>query len=247
MAVFNKIQPISLYYHCIRTPKDEYWNQLKGYYGDKLIAAKIQQPISIFSHTPSAKDFAHKSDIVRLNVLKAMGGIYIDTDILVFRSFDGLRNGVSLAMGLQTETGDFCNGVIVARNDSKFLRAWYEGYKTADFAKCWDCHSVKYPSKLAVNMSGEVTILPVESFYDPSFGRNDIRELYSENIGKKPRLQRPYKGKFGQHLWHTAPSAPYYLRQHRFQDVCNSTSMYNDMLRYALEGSDWLKKTCPNV
>jgi len=243
LTIFSKIKPKILFLHSIYEPHGHFWSLLVSEYADRLFIMKINEPISIFSHLPKAKDYAHKSDIVRMNILKQMGGIYIDTDIIILKSFDDLRANQSISLGLQTDK-NFCNGVIIAHRTSKFLSKWYDGYKSADFDKCWDCHSVVYPSQLKKNMTNEVNTLPIESFYDPSFGRHDIRELYNENIKKKARVRPPYEGKYGQHLWYTSPLAAKFLKAHTLTDICNSTSIYNEMLRFALNDTMFLRKTC---
>ena len=255
LTIFNQINPVTLYYHCIHNPHGEFWESLAGSsYSPRIQVTKVKEPISLFSRPPPSK-LAHKSDIVRMDILQTMGGIYLDTDIIILRSLDPLRNA-SLSMGMQT-VKNFCNGLILAHKGSPFLRAWLEGFRTADFEKCWDCHSVVYPSQLAKNMSNDVNVLPIESFYDPSFSKGDIHELFMENTRKPPRMRPPYIGmtvwdkvpipytKYGQHLWHSIPVATRYLRSHSFRDICNSTSMYNEMLRYALHGSPFLKSHCP--
>lgn len=255
LTIFHQINPLALYFHCIHNPHGEFWEALlRSSYASRMQVTKVKQPISLFS-IPSPSNLAHKSDIVRMNILQTMGGIYLDTDVIVLRSFDPLRHA-SLSIGRQT-IQNFCNGVIIAHNSSLFLRAWLEGFRTADFEKCWDCHSVVYPSRLAKNMTKDVNVIPIEGFYDPSFSKGDIHELFMENTGKPARMRPPYIGttvwdmkpipytKYGQHLWHSVPVATRYLRAHSFLDICNSTSMYNEMLRYALRGSPFLKTHCP--
>jgi hypothetical protein len=110
----------------------------------------------------------------------------MDTDVIALKSFDDLRANHSISLGFQTEK-NFCNAVIVTQKGSKFLSEWYEGYKSVDFDKCWDCHSIVFPSQLKEKMLNEVNVLPKGSFYDPSF--------YHEEA----RLRPPYDGKYGQH------------------------------------------------
>ena len=136
-----------------------------------------------------------------------MGGIYLDSDVLVLRSFDDLRN-TSLVVGLQTDpdVSEICNGIILASKDSPFLKAWYNLYRTAKFEECWDCHSVKLPSQLLKTQThlyaNNTRVLPIEAFYDPSFSRSDARELFVENKDPKYilRLNPPYEGKYAQVL-----------------------------------------------
>lgn len=83
MTVFSIIKPKILFILTIQTPFGPYWSILQTEYFDYLVIRNITEPISIFSHTPKPEDYAYKSDIVRMNILKQMGGIYMDTDIVV--------------------------------------------------------------------------------------------------------------------------------------------------------------------
>ena len=194
LTIFHQIDPWTLYIHCIHSPHGEYWSMLmESSYAPRIKERKVLEPISIFGKPPPSK-LAHKSDIVRMEILQKLGGIYIDTDIIVLRSFDALRNA-SLTMAMQTNK-NLCNGLILAHRDSTFLKAWMEGFRQANFETCWDCHSVVYPSKLMKNMTNkaDLQILPIESFYDPSFSRGDIHELFKTNGKKPPRMRPPYIG-----------------------------------------------------
>lgn len=199
---------------------------------------------------------AHTSDILRMNILRSMGGIYLDTDVLVLRSFDELRRASHLTMGLQTFT-KMCNGVILSSPSSAFLKDWYDGLYTANFTTCWDCHSIELPSRLwaaqrarsSDNASAplpgpaRINVLPIESFFDPSFSRSDLHELFREQK-KGKRLFAPYSGKYAVHLWNRVRVATTYLAAHRLEHICSSDSMYNEMLRFALNGTVFLERLC---
>ena len=171
----------------------------------KIEFRRINEPIGLFGIYPSQNDFAHKSDCARMNILLARGGIYLDSDVLVLRSFDDLRN-YSLVLGFQTDldVSEICNGIILASKHSPFLTAWYNLYRTVKFQECWDCHSVKLPSNLLKSKphlyANNTRVLPIEAFYDPSFSRSDARELFVENKDPNhiPRLYPPYEGKYAQ-------------------------------------------------
>jgi Glycosyltransferase sugar-binding region containing DXD motif len=245
LTVMTKIKPQKLYIHSVHKPHGPFWTMAEKEFSKSIEVKEILEPISIFGHSPGPRAFAHKSDIARMNILTAQGGIYIDSDIIVLRSFEDLMKH-PLTLGLQTDK-NLCNAVILTQSNSVFLREWYEGYRHANFEKCWDCTSVQFPSKLWANatMKNLVNALPVEAFYDPSFGRHDVRELYQENKEKPARVRPPYDGKYGQHLWHALPLADKFLRAHQFSQICDSTSIYNEMLRFALNGTAWLRATCP--
>jgi len=75
------------------------------------------------------------------------GGIYMDPDVLVLRSFDPLRRfPLTLARQSLTPVHTISNGVIISRPAAFFMRLWIESYKTFD-PKSWAYHSVYVPAK----------------------------------------------------------------------------------------------------
>lgn len=50
-----------------------------------------------------AKKFAFVSDVCRLHALREYGGIYLDTDVQVLRSFNDLLNGDKFIMGMEDD------------------------------------------------------------------------------------------------------------------------------------------------
>ena len=77
-----------------------------------------------------AKHPAHRADIVRLAALIAMGGVYLDTDVLVLKSFDVLGNPDFAAAWEFTGDGrlvGLSNAILVAARQSRFARLCLEG------------------------------------------------------------------------------------------------------------------------
>ncbi|KZO94517.1 glycosyltransferase family 32 protein [Calocera viscosa TUFC12733] len=99
-------------------------------------------PQEVYGHRLS--HFAHKADVLRLQLLIAFGGIYVDIDTYVLRSFD--RAGLmtqNVALGMEAspdsrrttlEPGGLCNAIIVARREAPFLKRWlrleYHGWES---------------------------------------------------------------------------------------------------------------------
>jgi mannosyltransferase OCH1-like enzyme len=80
-----------------------------------------------------------------------LGGIYLDNDVLVLKSFDPLRN-YSLTLGRETKKPLhlISNGIIIGRPGSMFLRAWITTYRTFN-PKEWAEHSTQMAAR-SVNM-----------------------------------------------------------------------------------------------
>jgi Glycosyltransferase sugar-binding region containing DXD motif len=97
---------------------------------------------------------AHRSDFVRMNALKAMGGIYLDTDAFVIKSLDELRaHNFTLSFDniVNTDTTlpkRLNNGVLLSAPDASFLRIWMKNYASFNPAS-FDYHSSTLPFQLA--------------------------------------------------------------------------------------------------
>jgi len=76
-----------------------------------------------------------------------LGGIYLDPDVLVFRSFDPLRRmPLTLARESILPIVTISNGIIVCRRGAVFLRLWLETYRTFD-PDVWSYHSTHIPAR----------------------------------------------------------------------------------------------------
>lgn len=254
LSIFHHIKPEKVYFHHSGTPpdpEDSYVKYLLTRYPN-LEFKKIPEPIMIFGHEPPRQDYAHRSDIVRMDVLKTYGGIYMDNDILVLRPFDELRH-YEMTIGLQLST-QICNGVVIAASNSAFLDEWFNSYVDVDF-KCWDCHSVQKPSHMMLEnekIRREVNVLGTVAIFEPSWYPGDIEQLYGIPYPPNSNLQNealypPFPGKYAQHLWHNKAKQHLYRIDHDDFLICNGTSMYSNMLRMALDGTEWLQEACGGV
>ena len=73
------------------------------------------------------------------------GGIYLDTDVLILKSFDPLRE-YNLVLARETPK-TIANGIIIARKGALFLRLWLENYRNYKRGS-WIGNSVLFSSLL---------------------------------------------------------------------------------------------------
>jgi mannosyltransferase OCH1-like enzyme len=135
-AIIN-LHPDTVYIYTLYAPQGKYWDIMLS--AGNVIVEVVETPISIWGHVPGPTDFAHMSDIIRMKALMQRGGIYLDTDMVVFASFDAFRTE-PFTIGFCKEFGNarvFSNSVVIAQNSSVFLQLWYDSYKNVNF-KCWD-------------------------------------------------------------------------------------------------------------
>lgn len=103
-----------------------------------------------------APEKAHRSDFARMDVLKRMGGIYLDTDAFVIGAFtdtDLLSHEFTLSFDNivnpdRTAPLRFNNGVILSAPNASFLNVWMKEYAKFN-PKSFDYDSSVVPARLA--------------------------------------------------------------------------------------------------
>lgn len=159
-------------------PQGFWWHQTRQLIDCEQIAA----PREIFGRPLNHP--AHRADITRLERLIDKGGVYLDTDVFVHKTFDHLR-GHSVVLGREGDVrhAKLCNAVILAEPQAKFLLRWYDEYR--DFRgsggpKHWNEHSVLRPAALAERFPEEVTILSNRAFFWPLFDDAGLRAIFEQ-------------------------------------------------------------------
>lgn len=74
--------------------------------------------------------YAHVSDVCRIHVLNEIGGIYLDTDVEVLKSFDDFLKFKSF---VGTEYKYICMGVIGSEPGNEWLAAYLDYYRNTHF------------------------------------------------------------------------------------------------------------------
>ncbi|KKA24436.1 hypothetical protein T310_1465 [Rasamsonia emersonii CBS 393.64] len=121
----------------------------------------------------------HLADALRLDVIRQEGGIYMDMDVIVLRSFDNLRHCERDVL-LGYEGGDrhgLCNAIIVGRQNASFIRRWIDSYSDFD-SKKWNYHSVILPKELAQEHPDEICPLSPTAFFWPTWTEKHIRYMH---------------------------------------------------------------------
>lgn len=211
-------------YHQYR-PKSVWWDALLP----SITAVEIQAPEKIFGNPISHP--AHRADVVRLEKLIAHGGIYLDCDVVVQKSFDDLLD-FSAVMGRQgrTENYGLANAVILAEKGAPFLVRWYEEYRTfrGDNQRHWDEHSVILPLHLSRKFPQEVKVLSREAFFYPLWTAAHVEWVF--NSTRPIDLSRAYAN----HLWES--KAWRYLEDLTPGDVRRIDTNFHRWARPRLEG-----------
>ena len=193
-------KPSKMYFHINREPEPNvWWEKAKNLVEIKL----IEPPAKVFD-----KDLihsAHKSDVARIYILKELGGIYLDIDIICKKPFtDLLENKYVMGrQGLFKDRG-LCNGVILSEKNAEFLEIWLDAFRkfrSKGIDKYWDEMSVKKPLYLAIKNPNLINIESYRSFHYPMFYPKHLQKLFELNID--------YRKAYCHHLWENASKEKY--------------------------------------
>lgn len=176
VSAWRNIKPRSIMFHHGNLPAGKWWDLSKPY----LTLVRARNVTEIFG--VPVRHFAHKADIIRLEVLKKYGGIYLDADVVTLRSFDSLRkHSVVMARQHVRKTKiEICNAVILATPNAPFLERMYQSY-SRDFKpdECYACHSVILTGMLAKQYPKEIHVEPADTFFRP--GHLAPEQLFVQN------------------------------------------------------------------
>lgn len=173
-------------------PNSRYFQDLKN----RIILHKIEAPKEIYGNP--VPHYAHKADILRLQILLEHGGIYLDLDTITVKPYDFFLDK-QVVMSIVKNNGNVFglgNSVIMGEPQNQFMKRWYETYKTfrsTGHDQYYDEHGAGVSYKLATQFPNEITVFDETLFLTPDMTPAGITELFLTN-GEFPNA-------FCHHLW----------------------------------------------
>lgn len=185
-----------IYFWMDKEPEGVYWDLTKPF----VTTFKVDPPKQIFG-IPITQP-AHKSDVLRLQILLEYGGIYVDTDTIFVKSFEPLLD-VNFSLGAQGKNGveGLCPAVIISEKNAVFAQYWLAGFKThfqggPPGSLGWCIHSVNLPARLAHSMPDHITVQPYDFFFWPLYHQEHMEVLFEQD--------RKFPNAFSHHLWESS-------------------------------------------
>ena len=192
---------------------------LSGYTIKEWNETNVDLSHPFIKHAYIQKKWAFVSDYVRLKILYAHGGIYLDTDMLFFKPLtDFLDN--DLFIGAETDRFISC-GIIGAIPEHPFIEKGIQSYDTMDLTDI-AFHKITIPKILTVSFRSfynfhekfdtivkkdKVVIYPKNYFYPYSYEDSEITNNYMDFITQET---------YAIHLWNKSwkdYSEFYYLKR----------------------------------
>lgn len=185
-SILTELRPHVLLFWFDSLPDGEWFSAILHFARDSTPSTRIffvhrRGPEQIYERRVVAPE--HQSDVVRLEALLQFGGIYLDLDVVVLRSFAPLRR-YEAVLGSEDDEGEqsthshsqvqplpdapvapetrtghigaLCNAIMLAAPRAHFFRLWHLEYSRFD-AREWSWHSVHLPAVL-------VSVLSLNSF-----------------------------------------------------------------------------------
>ncbi|NOT52498.1 MAG: hypothetical protein HOP10_14610 [Chitinophagaceae bacterium] len=229
-------------FHYQYEPTGEWWEKVKPF----LTLNKVVAPDSFMGQP--LYHVAHKADVIRLQMLKEMGGIYMDLDTISIKPLTSLLNN-SFAIGQELKpkwvpknwrqrfkyqlgfikdvsgsTG-LCNAVLLSEQNSEFVNRWLNEYKTFRSKgrdKYWNEHSVLVPERLAAAHPETITQLSPYAFHYPLYDKAGLRSMFEEAT--------EFPEAYLHHLWESF-SWDSYLSKLTGEGIKNIDTTYNLIAR----------------
>lgn len=173
-------------------PDSRYYQDLKN----RIILHQIEAPKEIFGNP--VPHYAHKADILRLQILLEHGGIYLDLDTITVKPYDFFLDK-NVVMSIVKNNGNVFglgNSVIMGEPQSQFMKRWYETYRTfrsTGHDQYYDEHGAGVSYKLASQFPNEISIFDETLFLTPDMTPAGITKLFLTD-GEYPNA-------FCHHLW----------------------------------------------
>jgi hypothetical protein len=200
-AALLRLNPEAIKIHTYAfNTSNEWWQRTK--HRADLVIHEPQRYLRTSDGRDHKLRLAHQTDVMRLEILRDQGGIYLDTDVYALRSFSSLlQSPKDLLMG--HEGGGrigLGNAVIVARPGSTFISRWLEKYHESfdDRPKMWNHHSIVVPVKLAEQHPEEICKLSPSTFFWPTWSSADValmhQPIFGDELSALERNMSQYSG-----------------------------------------------------
>jgi hypothetical protein len=233
------LEPDVMVMHYVHEPQGQWWELARPF----LHLHQVRPVEGIYGFPASHP--AHRADIVRLAALIAMGGVYLDTDVLVVRPFKKLGDPDFAAAWEFTGDGrlvGLSNAVLAAKAGSRFAQLCLEGHDPkkslwSGFRANGKDHnyiemSVRYPAMLASLCPTVVQGLPQQTFLWADWSDTGLGQLFEQDV------EVP-EGALAVHLWESHSWEKYLSRLTPERVLKENTTFHRAARRFLPEVPLW--------
>lgn len=194
-------QPAYIFVYCNKEPRNNpYWDKMKKL--SRVLVVMMDAP-DHYEDVSLRKYPQYQADVVRLQRLQKMGGIYLDTDVIVRRKMNELFQNKCAMSAVLTKDNEFSYGsaTILAVKGSKFIDEWLKRMPEGLKSEIWAWHASNLPALIAKDMPDEITTLDAEVLMPYHF--EDDSYLSANTEPDIAACFEKCKDSYTIHLWET--------------------------------------------
>jgi len=200
-------KPDRIYMHCNKEPTNNpYWNEIRSMFSMRWVEAPD-------SHDGVPLEYIqYKADVLRLQILRDHGGIYLDTDSLMLKP---LTPFMDKPFTLAEESPDsYAMAPIIAEPGARFIDIWLQRMANTMRAGGWAKHAVQLPREIHKMHPALCDVRPREEFFP-----FDLRRNYLFDDGRADEWIEQASNAYVLHVYETywkdylADVRPGYMRQ----------------------------------
>lgn len=171
-------KPEKIYLYCNQEPSaNPYWEAIRQYVEMVHMEAPTSfEGVNLFDWPQ------YQADVVRLQKLYEVGGIYLDTDCIMLKPLDDLLHHECVMSGFAGNTDthpkhkvqSFSAATILAKPRADFLKIWIQRLADGLSRGIWAWHVVDLPVQIYKENPKMLTLLDMEAFLPFDFNDRGI-------------------------------------------------------------------------
>ena len=194
LSVMKRIQPSQIRFYYDNLPIGQYWDEILNLVNKTqnttFVLIKTENPRFIGGRAIEVNE--HGSDVVRLDMIRQYGGIYLDLDVIIIRDLTSLMC-YDMVLG-EENPGHSPNAFMMAVPNSTFANIWWRTYLTDYRGHLWGYNSVIVPGKLAKLFPNRVHV-EHKLMMHPNWRFEEMNFLYFEGYNFN------WQANYVIHLW----------------------------------------------